>query len=106
MTTYYRTAKGSHKHLSHGCANQRRDILTGAVSEIPAAEVKDWAPCEHCCPTGEVTEHAAQAAAKAETMCANVGVVKPKHIESECRSCGKRGKVDRRTGKLRAHKAA
>jgi hypothetical protein len=106
MTIYYRTAKGSHKHISHGCANQRRDIMTGDVSIIPANEVADWTPCEHCCPTGMVAEAAAKAADKAAAMCPNDGVVKPRHIESECRSCGKRGKVDRRTGKLRAHKAA
>jgi hypothetical protein len=103
---YYRTAKGSHKHTNYSCANLRRQIQTGPVTEIPANEVTEWTPCEHCCPTGEVAEAAAKAAAKTAAMCANVGVVKPRHIESECRSCGKRGKVDRRTGKLRAHKAA
>ena len=106
MTSYYRTAKGSHRHLSFECANQRRHILLGDVSVIPADEAEGWAPCEDCCPAGEVAAAAAKAAAKAEQMCANEGVAKPRHIESTCRSCGKRGKVDRRTGKLRAHKAA
>lgn len=103
--TYYRTAAGSRRHSSWYCANSRRSITRGGVTEIPAGEVKDWAPCGHCC-KAEVTEaRAAKAAAKQANpnQCPNEGVRKPRHIQSECKSCGKRGTVDRRTGALRPH---
>lgn len=102
--SFYRTAKGSHRHISFQCANFRRSISLGDVVEIPAGEVKDWAPCDVCCDGHEVIEHAAKVAAKADAMCGNEGVTHPKRIQSNCRTCGKLGKVDRRTGSLRAHK--
>ena len=104
--TYYRTARGSHRHTRWTCANVRRSIQMGPVTEIPAAEVADWAPCDVCCGATEVTEHAARTAAATAEKCPNPGVVKPRHIESECRACGKRGKVNRSTGKIAAHKPA
>lgn len=104
--TYYRTAKGSHRHASYTCANNRRAIELGDVTELTAAEAAEWAACEVCCDDAEVAASAQAAAAKADAQCANGGVRRPKHIESECRDCGKRGKVDRRTGKLRPHRAA
>ncbi len=107
-TPFYRTAKGSRRHASHQCANGRRSIHTGNPIEIPADQVGDWAPCRFCCPADLVeregaARQAATAAAQAE-KCANVGVNHPQRIYSECRSCGKRGAVNRTTGTLRAHK--
>jgi hypothetical protein len=104
MTNYFRTAKGSHRHTNWTCANFRRSIHLGDVIELTAAEAADYAPCDVCCPGDEVKAHAEKAAAKADAMCANAGVTHPKRIQSACRSCGKVGKVDRRTGSLRAHK--
>ncbi len=103
---HYQTAKGSHRHQDWHCANQRRSIQTGAVTEIPADKVSQWPACEHCCPVEEVRESAKAAAAKADEMCANTGVANPRHIQSTCNDCGKRGSVNRSTGKLRGHKPA
>jgi hypothetical protein len=104
--TYYRTAKGSHRHAAWTCANSRRSIQLGAVTEIPAAEVSGWAPCEDCCDTATVKAATAATAAQVAAQCPNTGVRNPKHIQSECRDCGKRGTVNRSTGQLRAHKPA
>lgn len=103
---YYRTAKGSHRHADWTCANTRRSIQLGDVTEIPAGEIKDWAACDVCCTEAEVAASIVAVEAKAEAMCKNSGVRKPRHIESECLDCGKRGKVNRATGSLRAHRAA
>lgn len=104
---YYRTGKGSHRHLDWWCANSKRSIFTGDVQPIPAAQVKDWEPCEVCC-GAEGREHAAKvaaaAAAKAAELCSNPGVVNPQRIQSTCRQCGKPGTVNRSTGRIRAHK--
>lgn len=104
-TTYYRTNYGSHRHQSWACANGRRAIQSGGVIEIPAGEVKDWAPCRFCCPEAAALPAPAPAApvAPAKPQCPNEGVRNPRHIQSECRSCGKRGTVQRSTGKLRPH---
>jgi hypothetical protein len=104
--TYYRTAKGSHRHLSFECANQLRAIRSGTPTVIPAAEVTDWAACEHCCDTAEVVASVKAAAARQDDMCTNSGVLNPRCVQSECRDCGKRGSVNRSTGSLRAHKPA
>lgn len=105
---FYRTAKGSKRHLVWGCANQRRAITSGDPILIPATEVKDWAPCKHCCPADlvaqERTAEAARTATKQAEQCANVSVRNPRRIQSECTSCGKRGTVNRSTGKLKGHK--
>ncbi len=103
-TTFYRTAYGSHRHVSWFCANARRDIASGDPIAIPADEVSSWAACEHCCPADDVRESAAALRAKADEMCRNSGVTHPKRINSVCRDCGKAGKVQRGTGKIRAHK--
>ena len=107
-TAYYRTTKGQKRHADFQCANQRRSIQLGGPVEIPAAEVKDWTPCSHCCPADLVERETAAAveaaAAKQATMCPNRGVTHPGRIQSHCRTCGKRGTVNRTTGHLRAHK--
>ncbi len=106
--TFYRTRKGQKRHASFECANQRRSIHLGGPVAIPADAVKDWTPCSHCCPADLVERETAAveaaAAAKQATMCRNTGVTHPQRIQSHCRDCGKRGTVDRRNGKLRAHK--
>lgn len=110
MTTFYRTRKGSKRHQSFECANQRRSIHTGDPIAIPAGELKDWTPCAHCCPADLVEREAKAATAAAEAkkvdQCANRGVRHPQRMQSECTSCGKRGTVDRRTGRLRPHRPA
>jgi hypothetical protein len=108
MDTFYRTAKGQKRHQSFQCANQRRSIHTGNPQVIEVAEVKNWAPCSHCCPADlverETREAATRAQAAQDDRCKNEGVRHPQRIQSECRSCGKRGTVDRRNGRLRAHR--
>ncbi|MFD6638368.1 hypothetical protein ACFWDN_21405 [Micromonospora chalcea] len=101
---FYRTAKGTKRHADWACANYRRSIHLGPVVTIPEAEVADWAPCAKCA-EGVAVPAAAPAEAKPEA-CRNSGVRHPRRVESECRDCGKRGKVDRRTGKLRGHAPA
>jgi hypothetical protein len=103
-TQYFRTAKGNVKHSDFHCANYRRSITLGAVIELDAAEAATWAACEVCCDDAEVKATAAAAAAKADALCANEGVTQSKRIQSNCRSCGKLGTVNRGTGKLKAHK--
>lgn len=102
--TYYRTAKGSHRHADWYCANGRRSIQLGDVIEIPAAEVAEWAPCDVCTSAEEVKAHTVKVEARVAEMCTNTGVRNPRCIQSECRDCGKRGTVNRSTGTLRAHK--
>jgi hypothetical protein len=106
--TYYRTRFGSKAHASSFCANARRAIGSGDILPIPAAELKDWAPCKHC--TAPELRAAWGTAPKAEkpakAMCANNGVKNPRQIYSDCKSCGKNGKVNRSTGALRAHAPA
>ena len=99
--TYYRTAKGSHVHADFECANQRRALESGTPVAVAFDEL---APCEHCCDTEMVAQAATVAQAKQDAQCANQGVTNPKRIQSNCTNCGKLGKVDRSTGKLRAHK--
>lgn len=102
-TTYYRTAKGSHVHADFECANQRRAISSGTPVEVAYGELP---PCEHCCTPDQVSEAAHKAQAIADAMCTNPGVTHPQRVRSACRSCGKVGTVDRRNGRLRAHKPA
>lgn len=104
--TYWRTAFGDHRHQSWVCANNRRAITSGDVIQVTEAEMASLPPCEVC--TGdEVTEwNRDRAAAPARKRCANSGVANPRHIESECRDCGKRGRVNRSTGTLGPHAPA
>lgn len=101
---YYRTGQGSHRHANYDCANQRRSIFTGDPIELTTKEWPNWEPCEHCCSAHEVKAWAVIEKAAAEQMCRNNGVTHPRRIYSECRDCGKTGKVNRNMGTLRAHK--
>lgn len=101
MTNYYRTGKGSHRHASWFCANGRRHIDTGDVTECTATEAAEMAPCQHCTEAAEIVAHietvaAAKAAApaKCEGRPAN-----PRHIQSKCTECNHRGT----SRKWRAH---
>ncbi len=102
MTNYYRTSKGDARHADRECANQRRAI-DSAVIELTDAEAAEMAPCEHCTSPAEQAAAEQAAAKQAETRCPNPGVTHPKRIQSNCRACGKPGKVNRRTGKIAAH---
>lgn len=104
MSKFYRTRKGSKAHAKSHCANARRAIGSGSILEIPAAELAGWAGCLHCCSAEQIAELAAAGTAPAApAKCANAGVKNSRMIYSECRSCGKSGKVNRSTGALRAH---
>lgn len=103
--TYYRTRKGSKAHASSSCANQRRSIYTGDILVIPAAEISGWTGCQHCCDALEMAALTILARYQATPQnCPNSGVVKPGRINSSCRDCGKDGKVNRATGRIKAHK--
>lgn len=101
---YYRTGKGTKAHSSSTCANQRRSIFTGDILTIPTAELTGWSGCQHCCDAQEIAYLAAAKIVPAAATCPNSGVVKPGRIYSTCRDCGKDGKVNSSTGRIRAHK--
>lgn len=105
-TVYYRTGQGSHRHASPFCANSKRDTFTGDITVIPPTDVAGWAPCIDCCADADVTAATAAARAKTDAQCRNGGVVNPRRIYSTCRDCGKEGKVNPKTGKIRAHNPA
>jgi len=98
LSKYWRTGKGSHRHANRYCANARRSIFTGDEFRIPAAEVKDWAPCEACCTAEEVAAFAAAQVAKteaeAEIYCTNrrpvPGSYNPRlyQVRGTCGECG------------------
>lgn len=104
-TTFYRTGKGSHRHASQFCANSRRSVFTGEVTVIPAAEIKNWPACEHCCDTADVAASAQAEQVKADAMCPNTGVKRPgsRRLYDDCKDCGKNGRV-MSNGTLKAHK--
>lgn len=105
-TVFYRTGKGSMRHASAFCANSKRSIFTGDVFPIDQAEAKDWQACTDCCSDADVLEAQAAAEAKQAQMCPNSGITHAGHgrIYDTCRDCGKEGKVNRQTGRIRAHK--
>jgi hypothetical protein len=107
-TIYYRTGKGSHRHANAFCANSKREITTGDITIIPADEASNWEPCIDCCPEADVKAAAEVAAAKAAATCTNSGIMHPGRgrLYDDCKDCGKNGKVNRSTGRLRAHKPA
>lgn len=100
--TYYRTGKGDHRHADYHCADAKRSIMTGYPVRVPAGEIVNWPPCADCC-TAEEIEAAARTAPATKVMCANTGVINPRRIYSTCRDCGKPGKVNGSSGKIRAH---
>jgi hypothetical protein len=106
---FYRTSKGQRAHRNMYCANTRRSIWS-TVHEIPEAEIQLWTPCLHCCNAEEreLYWRAAAATPAAPAKCANAGIKNPGRgrIYSECSTCGKHGKVNRSTGRIRAHLAA
>lgn len=104
-TIYYRTNFGSHKHASDFCANARRDIGSGDIMVIPAAEVADWAPCLFCCTPEAIAASAKIRKDVAATMCPNTGTKRPgsRRLYDDCKDCGKNGKV-LANGCLKAHK--
>lgn len=101
--TFYRTGKGRKAHASSSCANERRSIFTGDIKIIPAAELAGWSGCQHCCDAAEMALLTASVAAPVEEYCTNSGVVNPRRIYSECRDCGKDGKVNRFSGRIKKH---
>ena len=100
QATYYVTTHGSHRHENMGCANVRR--ASASQVRIATQDHKDLPRCQHCCDATDVA--AARASTPAPEYCPNPGVEMTHRISSECKACGKLGKVVR--GKLRAHKPA
>lgn len=100
---FYRTSKGKKAHRSEYCANARRSLYS-RVHEIPAAEIKSWTPCFHCCSAAEI-EMYWKAPVEGPAKCANAGITHPgqRRLYSNCSTCGKHGAVNRSTGRLRAH---
>ena len=107
-TIFWRTGRGSYRHASFYCANSKRDIMTGDCTVIPETEAAGWAACADCCSDADVLEGRKAAEVKAAGMCKNSGTKNAGRgrIYDDCRDCGKNGKVNRSTGKIRAHKAA
>ena len=102
--TYFKTSKGSHKHQSFECANQRRALGSSDPIELTNIEATELPACDFCCSPGEVLASVEKHLAEQATMCRNSGVAKPLRYQSTCRDCGKLGTVVRSTGTLRAHK--
>lgn len=99
-TPYFRTAYGTHRHMSYSCANTKRAIASGDPVRIPENEVASWAPCTDCCKPSDIAN------------CTKIPVVNPnctgrmlpgnpRRIYRKC-ECGYEGKVGRNG--LRAHK--
>lgn len=101
-TRYYRTGKGQHRHASKDCAENKRSVFTGEVTEIPAGQVSTWPPCQLCCPAAEVAADAATQAEQSNRCPNDRGVTNPRRINSSCAVCGRMGKV-LPSGKIRAH---
>ena len=103
---FYRSGKGNRAHASYSCIASRRSIWWGEVQAMTPEQVRTegWTGCGHCCTADDhaLLAAAEQAPAKPE-MCRNSGVAKSGRIYSTCRDCGKEGKVNRSTGRIRAH---
>lgn len=99
--TYYRTLKGSHRHLSWYCANYHRSIFSGDTMIMAPAEVDTYEPCSKC--TAE--ELANWNPAPTKVMCPNSGIAHPGRgrLYDDCKDCGRNGAVNRSTGRIRAH---
>lgn len=99
--TYYRTLHGNHRHLNWYCANTHRAVTSGDVLVMTAAEVPTYMPCSKCA----ADELAAwdQAEAAESKRCPNSRVKHPQRFMSTCVDCGKEGKPNRSTSRLRAH---
>ena len=104
MSKFYRTSKGHKAHASTYCANARRRTGSAPILEISAAELPAWAPCLHCCSAEQIAAWDAPVVVKPAT-CANEGIKHPgqRRLYSACSTCGKEGKVNRATGRIRAH---
>lgn len=98
---YWRTGKGSMRHASFYCANSKRSIFTGDCIPLSTAEAADWAPCADCCTDADVAAARVAEEAKRAANCDNPGVVHKHRIYSNCKGCGRFGKVT--GGRLRNH---
>lgn len=84
QSVWYRTGKGSHRHASWACANNKRHIDTGSVLETD----EDLPFCADCTDA----ETVASRTAKPETAhCAGSGssFKNPKLMRAACPVCGK-----------------
>lgn len=87
---------------SVGIVNDMPRAINASVLVATDAEAAALPPCAVCA----ADELAGWTAPQAPQRCANSGVVNRKHLQSECRDCGKRGTVVRNTGALRPHAPA
>jgi hypothetical protein len=106
---FFRSGKGGRVHASYACIASRRSIWWGEVQALTVSEAvsEGWTGCGHCCtPADHALLVPAAPVAKVEN-CKNEGIKHPgqRRIYSACSTCGKEGKVNRSTGRIRAHAA-
>lgn len=102
---FYRSGKGNRAHASYSCIASRRSIWWGEVQAMTPAEARSegWTGCGHCCTAEDHAMLAPVQVAEKPATCKNSGVKNSQMIYGICRDCGKQGKTNRSTGKLRAH---
>lgn len=105
---FFRSGKGGKVHASYSCIASRRSIWWGEVQALTVAEAvtEGWTGCLHCC---KAEDHALLAAPAAKpAQCPNSGIKHPgqRRLYSACKDCGKEGKVNRSTGRIRNHAPA
>jgi hypothetical protein len=105
--TYWRTLHGTHRHTEFHCANKHRSIYSGDCLVVTPAEFESLEPCAECCTLEEQNAWRAKLAKAEKIMCPNSGIAHPGRgrIYDECKDCGKTGKVNRTTGRIKAHQA-
>lgn len=105
---FFRSGKGGKVHASYSCIASRRSIWWGEVQALTVAEclAEGWSGCLHCCTTADHALLVPAAPVAKPTQCRNSGVENGRRIYSKCTDCGKEGKVNRSTGRLRNHAPA
>lgn len=106
-TEFYRSGKGTKAHASYACIASRRSIWWGEVQtmSVEKARGEGWTGCGHCCTPADHALLAPLVAVGKPATCSNSGVANSRRIYSTCVDCGKEGKVNRSTGRIRAHAA-
>lgn len=107
---FYRSGKGSKAHASYSCIASRRSIWWGEVQAmtVEQAVAEGWTGCLHCCTPADHALLAAAPVIAKPAQCKNEGIKHPgqRRIYSACSTCGKEGKVNRSTGRIRNHAPA
>lgn len=102
---FFRSGKGGRVHSSYACIASRRSIWWGEVQAltVPEAVAEGWTGCGHCCTEADHALLVPAVVVEKPATCRNSGVVNGRRIYSDCIDCGKNGKVNRSTGRIRAH---